>query len=363
MCSDRLSAAATTCSATAARTGCTARAATTRSRATANDDLIEGNQGNDWLEGNDGEDDIVGGSSALGLRGRTSPVVTGADLGDPDGTDAVFGGGGADVLAGDNAVVIRKTAGNTTVYNAALPTAYFTSDHEDAVPGWWLGVTTNRLVRAARPDDVDFGPLRLATSSRPVRRTDVVFGQDGNDWVAGGANDDAIEGNGGADILYGDQRPGVERHRTVSRWSRLPSSPGSASSTATDRRQPDGEDDIVGGSNVSHRDGNDTVNGDGEDDFVLGDNGPLQRNIAGGAYVRYLGDGTHDRFVRRATRLDVGASAASGVWGGDTLRGNPATMPSGARTATMASTAKPATTTCSVSSVTTPCTAAPARMP
>ena len=88
----------------------------------ASDDLIEGNQGRDWLEGNDGEDDVIGGSSALASAGGL-PLRGAADLGDPDGTDAVFGGAGGDVIAGDNASVVRKTAANT-VYNAALGTAF-----------------------------------------------------------------------------------------------------------------------------------------------------------------------------------------------------------------------------------------------
>ena len=225
------------------------------------------------------------------------------------------------MIAGDNAVVIRRTAGNTATYNAAMASAYFTSDHEDGVPGWWLGVSTDRLVRLLDRTTLTsgrFGSDLISAGSQE----DVVFGQDGNDWITGGADDDAIEGNGGADFVYGDRAPAFNGLNgepvipaPVAAGSGVPDRDGSAT--------PDGEDDIVGGSNVTHRDGNDSVNGDGEDDFVLGDNGTLQRNIVGSAYVRYLGDGTHDRFVRRATRLDVGASAALGVWGGDTLRGNP----------------------------------------
>ena len=61
----------------------------------AADDLIEGNQGEDWLEGNDGEDDVIGGSSFLASSGGVPLAGSGADLGDPDGADAVFGGAGA----------------------------------------------------------------------------------------------------------------------------------------------------------------------------------------------------------------------------------------------------------------------------
>ena len=82
-----------------------------------------------------------------------------------------------------------------------------------------------------------------------------------------------------------------------------------------------GEDDIVGGSNVVHRDVNDRVEGDGEDDFILGDNGTLRRQISGSSYVNASGDGAaHVRIFRQATRL--GVNSGSGVSGGDILWGN-----------------------------------------
>ena len=99
-----------------------------------------------------------------------------------------------------------------------------------------------------------------------------------------------------------------------------PVSPGSGLVDRDGASAPDGEDDIVGGSNVSHRDGNDLIEGDGEDDFILGDNGTLQRNINGtSAYVVYPGV-DNQRWMRRATRLDVGGAAT--VRGDDQLRGN-----------------------------------------
>ena len=185
--------------------------------------------------------------------------------------------------------------------------------------GWWLGVATNRLVVLRDRATVDagrFGADLVAAGSG----ADVAFGQDGNDWVGGGNNDDALEGNGGADTLVGDNAPAL----LGTNGEPVVTGPSFASTDVDRDGAPtaDGEDDIVGGSNVSHRDGVDTVAGNGEDDFVLGDNGTLRRNIASGAYVNYSGDGAHLRIMRRATRLDVGTSAGAGVWGGDTLRGN-----------------------------------------
>jgi Ca2+-binding RTX toxin-like protein len=290
----------------------------------AADDLIEGNQDPDWLEGNDGEDDIVGGSSFLASAGGAMLPGSGADLGDPDAGDVIYGGSGADVLAGDNAIVVRKTTGNSAAYSAALGSAYFTSDHLDAVPGWWLGVNTDRLVRLLDRTTVNtgrFGADLISAGSGD----DVAFGQDGDDWLTGGANDDAIEGNGGADRLYGDRStataadvPGVPA--SLVQW--VVGNNVSIGVARDGLATPDGEDDIVGGSNLDHRDGNDSVEGDGEDDFVLGDNGTLRRQISGAElYVAALGDGpTNDRVFRQATRLGLGSGA--GLFGNDVLFGN-----------------------------------------
>ncbi len=62
----------------------------------AHDDLVEGNQDGDWLEGNDDEDDLIGGSSFPDQ---------------PDTGDVLWGGHGADVLAGDNTCLVRQAAG------------------------------------------------------------------------------------------------------------------------------------------------------------------------------------------------------------------------------------------------------------
>ena len=292
----------------------------------ADDDLIEGNQAGDWLEGNDGEDDIIGGSSLLASAGGTTLPGAGADLGDPDGKDAIFGGGGADVLSGDNAIIIRKTIGNSTVYDAAvgatgLQAAYFTSDPYDSVNGWWLGVGTHRLVRLLDRSTLNVGRFGDDVISGGSG-TDIAFGQDGNDLVTGGGSDDTVEGNGGSDRIFGDRAPelaGATYAPGVQHWVVV-----GMVSIGADRdgvAAPDGEDDLVGGSNVVHRDGNDLIEGDGEDDFILGDNGTLRRQIAAGLYVDAVGDGARTRIFRRANRLGV-AAADTSVFGNDQLFGN-----------------------------------------
>ncbi|MEO6570140.1 MAG: hypothetical protein ABIO83_01190 [Ilumatobacteraceae bacterium] len=285
------------------------------------DDLIEGNQGADWLEGNAGEDDIIGGSSFLAGSGGLALVGAGVDLGDPDGNDAIFGGADADVIAGDNARFVRRTTDNSVAYGAALLGATFTSDHLDDVPGWWLGVQTDRLVTLL--DRTTLAPGRFGSDVISAGTgEDVVFAQDGDDWATGGDGDDAIEGNGGADRLYGDlstdEAIDVPTYAaSLTQWSTKISS----GDVRDGSGGAPGEDDIIGGSNVDHRDGVDSVDGDAEDDFILGDNGTLRRQITGETYVVAPGDGARDRIFRQATRLAPG-TFGNGRSAGDLLDGN-----------------------------------------
>ncbi|MEO6651208.1 MAG: hypothetical protein ABIP17_00950 [Ilumatobacteraceae bacterium] len=286
------------------------------------DDLIQGNQAGDWLEGNAGEDDIIGGSEFLASAGGPALAGAGSDLGDPDGGDSIFGGAGADVITGDNAVVIRKTDANySTVYAPALSSAYFTTDPTDAPIGWWLDVTTDRLVQLRDRSTLNAGRFGNDVISGGSG-ADVVFGQDGNDVASGGSDDDMVEGNGGADQVYGDRPPesavpapivdlGLAQWATDVSVGTVRDGLGTAA----------GEDDLVGGSNVMHRDGDDLIEGDGEDDFILGDNGYLRRQIDSGNYVDAIGDGPHTRIFRTATRLGIGLTDAA-RFGNDRLYGN-----------------------------------------
>ena len=78
---------------------------TDRLKGDGDDDYVEGGPDVDWVEGDLGADDLVGGSS-------TSSGGSGAGTtGQPDTDDAVFGGPGDDVVLGDNGQVLRPGAG------------------------------------------------------------------------------------------------------------------------------------------------------------------------------------------------------------------------------------------------------------
>lgn len=241
-----------------------------RMKGNGGDDYAEGGPGVDWLEGNLGADDLVGGSST---------VLTGGGLdrsGQPDTDDAVHGGPGEDVVLGDNGQVLRLIAGDSptkaTVRLSAQPGVAMTGRIVDA-----YDLRTGGSVLAA-PAANRFGADRVSGGSG----VDVAYGQDGGDYLTGGADGDYLEGNGGADVLRGDLALGIASTQTTVAALTDPGWPGAASAAAelTGSSEPDGQDDLVGGSSrKGFRDTGDTMEGDEADDVLLGDNGTLLRTL------------------------------------------------------------------------------------
>ncbi|MBW3620626.1 MAG: hypothetical protein KY461_10305, partial [Actinobacteria bacterium] len=283
----------------------------------AGDDFVHGNQDDDLLEGNDGEDDLVGGTSLL------TAATDDGDRGDPDGTDVLYGGAGADVLLGDNGVLTR-------IIDPAASYTYVTTQ---------LGIDSQRGVTLFDLDVLDgdrFGGDLLSGGAG----VDVEFGQDGDDILSGGPADDYQEGNGGSDGLFGDRLPAdatlladvAARGLTLppldagvgtcgapvvgigpaSCLSPEPSLSGGAAADAQD-------DQLGGSSRPGHRDAGDGIWGDGAADFQLGDNGELLRTIAGTAYLTYV-EYNATTVVRQANRFDVGGPGST--HGDDLLHGN-----------------------------------------
>jgi Ca2+-binding RTX toxin-like protein len=128
------------------------------------DDYMEGNAGDDELHGEAGNDDMIGGTGWLngdpaeGLEGRT------------DGADQLFGAGGFDVIAGDNAIITRAQTEppardqcdplvggrwpRDPVHAGILhePTILLDSDSPDAA-----AVSGDDLLRGGDDDDLLFG--------------------------------------------------------------------------------------------------------------------------------------------------------------------------------------------------------------
>ena len=233
------------------------------------DDYSEGNPGADHIWGEAGDDDLIGGSSEL-VSGFGEP-------GRPDVGDVLHGGAGQDVLAGDNATISRSGLAHPVM-----------AGH---------GLTTLRAVDLA--DEGTDSPAGVAGDDalHGEGDADIVFGQAGNDTITLGEGADYGEGGRGTDSITGDS----------------------------------GDDDIVGGSYTQavgnapagqgQPDANDTLSGGTGEDVVLGDNGAVTRGTSEPADTRRL---TANRVVtqRSITPYDLGDSPAAGTSGPDTVTGD-----------------------------------------
>ncbi len=244
-----------------------------RVKGDADDDYAEGGPGTDWLEGNLDDDDLVGGSSTPGSG-------TGdATQGQPDASDAVFGGPGDDVGLGDNGQVLRPGVGTTpTRATVRLGSTAGVAMAPRLAEMWDRAAGSGYL---GNPSLTRFGDDQLSGGEG----VDVLWGQDGDDAVSGGAHDDYAEGNGGADTIRGDAALADPSDRGLQGPTLDdPDWPGTA--TAITERDgavlPEGQDDLVGGTSTpGFRDDGDGVEGNGADDVALGDNGSLVRTLEG----------------------------------------------------------------------------------
>jgi Ca2+-binding RTX toxin-like protein len=200
-------------------------------------DTIAGDEDGDYAEGGPGVDSIDGNAGEDDLVGGSSTTFgTAPDIGQPDTGDVIHGDDGADVVIGDNGKVLRAAANvptNPVTNRAGM-------DNERAI-------VLYDLSPANAPDA--FGDDQVTGDDG----VDVIIGQAGNDRLKGNAGDDYIEGDQGSDFVEGDT----------------------------------GDDDLVGGSSwvhsgagpaiVGQADTADAVYGGPGDDAVIGDNAGLLR--------------------------------------------------------------------------------------
>ena len=283
------------------------------------DDLVEGGPGADLACGDDGDDVVVGGSSFDPGRAPRSPPTATAPA-SPTRGDVVRGDGGpdgfdgSDLLAGDNALATRVA--DATGLNGAGP-AYVLQLHDVATTSSDPAATTSggdrierrrserRALRSGRGRQLDGGAA-----------DDYVEGNDGADTLTGGAGDDDLLGGSSA----ADGRP------LGSTGTRLADAPRLRRSTAS-------------AAGLLDR-GTDRIDGEDGADVVLGDNGRITRPVA------WL-------LPRQIARADETSAT-------DTSRTRPdhrwRTTPTGssARAATTPSTRAPATTTSRATRAATP---------
>ena len=272
-------------------------------RGNAGEDVVIGGQDVDRITGGDGDDDLIGGHNVAG----------GSDTG-----DFIDAGGGNDVVAGDNANLLRTGDISSLRFQTLTDGAIFATDTGCAnIPNAGACATSPTQVNDdPRGAKERFVALFDHDTSTPAGRygddviaggaeDDVLFGQLGNDWIQGDGSaiddagaitvdvrttrlsvedwagperdgDDWIEGNGGDDVIFG----GLGRDDLIGGSSNL------YSLTTPDRR-PDGADTIFGGAGIRLvRNNHGDLEEDGharDSDVILGDNGNIHRLVTVGA--------------------------------------------------------------------------------
>lgn len=231
------------------------------------DDYAEGNPGSDRISGDAGDDDLVGGSSEL-----ASGLLTGSEAGRRDSNDFLYGGDGQDVIAGDNARVVRDGTAHPVMAGRGLlvPRGVDLADESSGSP---TGVAGDDLIQGGDG-------------------ADVAFGQRGNDDVTLDQGADYGEGGPGVDVVRGGE----------------------------------GDDDVVGGSftpatglppnGKGQPDGGDTLSGGAGEDVVLGDNGALMRSSTSDPLT--INRVTVQRLI---APHDLGDAPVIGTSGADTITG------------------------------------------
>ncbi len=230
------------------------------------DDDMEGNAGHDQLYGNEGNDDMLGGTGPIN---DDPPTGTNGRL---DGADAMHGNDGFDVMAGDNAVLVRTLVAGQWVSNSFNDGIM----HEPRI-----------LLDIDSPDSavVSNGDLMFGDE-----KDDLMYGQGGGDEMHGNDGDDFMEGNADADTMTGDA----------------------------------GQDDMLGGTvQAGVGDKGDDMRGNGADDVMLGDNGTITRPL--GTDGQWQTDPNTGGVIRDVALYDVqtvGSSIDARFSGGDLMHGN-----------------------------------------
>ena len=230
------------------------------------DDYMEGNADTDTMSGDAGNDDMTGGT------GRINDDPAAGTNGRLDANDFMYGSAGFDVMAGDNAILVRTL-----------------------VSGQWVKNTFNDgWQHEARILLDQNSPNALLVSGGDLMRggphDDLMYGQAGDDDMDGNEGDDFMEGNSDDDTMLGSAD----------------------------------QDDMIGGTvDGTIWDGADTMYGGSEGDVMAGDNATIERPLIGGLWQ--IEPNTLDE-VRTITLLNVqvvgGPAADPLLSGSDTMYGN-----------------------------------------
>jgi Ca2+-binding RTX toxin-like protein len=299
------------------------------------DDSITASAANDSsLRGGDGSDTIDGGGGDDVLWGDNTNNTPGAN----DGSDTLRGGQGNDTLngeAGDDTFVAEPGADGTDVLNggSGVDTASFAlrtqpqalsidgvaNDGEGATPSDNIQTDVENVIGGAGPDTItgSAGPNGIGggagdDSVAGGDGDDAMDGGDGNDVVDGGAGVDVVTGSGGNDTLMGDaggdSLAGGDGNDSLAGGDDGDTLAGDA-----------GNDNLIGGS------GDDTVRGGGDQDTLAGGDGADALEGGDGADT-LAGEAENDTLNGEAGSDNIaggiGTDALDGGADDDTLAGD-----------------------------------------
>jgi Ca2+-binding RTX toxin-like protein len=254
-------------------------------------DYIEGNAGSDTIYGGPGDDDIIGGSNAAGE----------ADLG-----DYLYGQEGADTILGDNGEIVEIDTPGILVYQLEEDT-FGNLQPLHAASGISSSRTNREVVMLDEAEDLEIGN---------IAGSDVIYGGAGDDQIFGQfeerdqpGNGDTLYGEGGQDLIVGDQGTASCSVNTGTNQEVLRTNAPFliddifvantlycvADLTPTDS---DGDDKIRGGDNADWLfgvGGIDLINGDSGNDRIFGGNG--DDHLWGGDHHDHLWGGDGEDFL------------------------------------------------------------------
>jgi Ca2+-binding RTX toxin-like protein len=286
----------------------------------AGDNVISGNDGANRLIGYDGNDQLFGGAGQDVLDGGIGNDRLDGGL----GADSLWGGAGNDSYIVDDAgdVVVESAGEGTDIIYASVSYSIAANVEQLVLTG---GAALGGI-GGAGDDSItgNDGANRLIGNAG----NDQLFGGAGDDVLDGGAGNDRLDGGAGADTMYGGAGDDIyiidQAYETVSEAAGegddiVYSSVNHMLMANVERLVLLGTEGIAGGGNegdnvITGNSGNNTLSGNGGNDFLFGNAGNDYLDGGWGTNVIDGGDGT-DRLVLWGAIGDYTSSAGSnGQW-------------------------------------------------
>ncbi|MCB1064158.1 MAG: LEPR-XLL domain-containing protein, partial [Verrucomicrobiae bacterium] len=259
------------------------------------DDILFGGAGNDLIYGDDDEEYEVNGTTLQNFFSGSNYVNRGSGVsvqlvGATNGNDVLVGGAGVDVLVGGPGNDLLVGGDDT------LPTAFFAGLDPDTLKG---GRGDDTLVG----DDAVINPSTrsVVTYGNSAGGNDHISDSSGANFAAGGAGSDIIIGGSGMDIIYGHTPTGEGTERDEI-----------SGGLGNDQIFGQGGDDLLEGD-----DGNDAIFGGAGHDEILGGNGIDEIHGGDGNDNIQGGNDSDDLYGDAGDDYIDGGESSDEIFGGD----------------------------------------------